>query len=54
MDSDYQNFQTCEKLVESLNIAYNLSAAYTDSTGNSIPAITLNNETIQAIEESEE
>jgi len=53
MAADYAKFVEIQKLTESLDIAYNLSVAYTDSTGNTIPALTLNTSTIAAINEQE-
>lgn len=50
IDTDYDNFLAIRKLTESLDIAYNLTVAYTDNNGNAIPKVTLNNATIQAIE----
>lgn len=50
IDTDYDNFLAIRKLTESLDIAYNLTVAYTDDNGNAIPKVTLNNATIQAIE----
>lgn len=53
IDTDYSNFVACRKKAEALDIAYNLTVAYTDENGNSIPSVTLNTATITAIEESE-
>lgn len=53
MDADYAEFIRVRKLTEALDIAYNLAASYTDSTGNAIPAMSLNSSTIAAIEEQE-
>lgn len=53
MAADYAKFVELRKLLEALDIAYNLAAAMTDSTGNAIPAATLNSSTIAAIEETE-
>jgi hypothetical protein len=53
IDLDYANFVTCRKKAEALDIAYNLSVAYTDTAGNTIPTLTLNSATTQAIEENE-
>jgi len=53
MDADWTSFDSCRRLAESLDIAYNLSVAYTDSTGNTIPSATLNSVTINAINEVE-
>jgi hypothetical protein len=49
IDADYEEFVRVRKLTESLDIAYNLSVAYTDSTGNTIPEVTLNSATKTAI-----
>lgn len=54
IDADYAEFVRVRKLVEALDIAYNLSVAYTDSTGNAVPTVTLNSETKTAIEEEPE
>jgi hypothetical protein len=54
MDKDYDTFVAVRKLTEALDIAYNLSVSYTDSTGNAIPSVTLNNATINAINEQPE
>ena len=51
IDADYAEFVRVRKLAEALDIAYNLSVAYTDSTGNTIPEITLNSATKTAITE---
>lgn len=53
MDADYAEFIRVRKLTEALDIAYNLAASYTDSTGNAIPSSTLNSSTIAAINEQE-
>lgn len=53
IDTDWNNFESCRRLVESLDIAYNLTTAYTDSTGNAIPQVTLNSGTIAAINETQ-
>lgn len=49
IDADYEEFVRVRKLAESLDIAYNLTAAYTDDTGNAIPELTLNSATKTAI-----
>ena len=54
IDLDYDNFVETRKLAEALDIAYNLTVAYTDDSGNSIPKVTLNNATIDAIEKGTE
>lgn len=51
IDTDYRNFVEIRRLAEALDIAYNLTVAYTDENGNAIPKVTLNNATIAAIEE---
>jgi hypothetical protein len=51
IDADYDEFVRVRKLAEALDIAYNLTAAYTDDTGNAIPTNTLNTQTKAAIEE---
>jgi hypothetical protein len=51
IDADYAEFVRVRKLVEALDTAYSLSVAYTDSTGNAIPAVTLNSATKTAISE---
>ncbi len=54
MDADWNNFVETRKKAEAFDIAYNLTVAYTDDSGNSIPSATLNSATIQAIEADEE
>jgi hypothetical protein len=54
IDADYEEFVRVRKLAEALDIAYNLSVAYTDSTGQAIPAVTLNSATKSAILEDQE
>ena len=49
IDADYAEFVRVRKLVEALDTAYSLSDAYTDSTGNAIPSVTLNTTTKAAI-----
>lgn len=51
IDTDYNNFLEVRRLAEALDIAYNLTVAYTDENGNAIPKATLNNATKEAIEE---
>lgn len=53
IDTDYNEFVSCRKKAEALDIAYNLSVAYTDENGTTIPTVTLNSATKAAIEESE-
>lgn len=53
VETDYNNFLECRRKIEALDIAFKLSVSYTDDTGNSIPASTLNTATIQAIEADE-
>lgn len=52
IESDYEAFLECRRKTEALDIAYNLSAAYSDEGSRTIPALTLNNAAIQAIEET--
>lgn len=47
--NDYNAFKDCQRKLEALDIAYNLTVAYTDTSGNTIPELTLNNVTKQAI-----
>lgn len=54
IDADYEEFVRVRKLAEALDIAYNLTAAYTDDTGNAIPELTLNSATKTAILEDTE
>jgi hypothetical protein len=54
IDADYDEFVRVRKLAEALDIAYNLTAAYTDDTGNAIPELTLNSATKTAILEDTE
>lgn len=53
IETDYNNFVAVRRLAESLDIAYNLSAAYTNTVANTIPTQTLNTAMIQAIEADE-
>lgn len=50
MDADWNNFVETRRKAEAFDIAYNLTVAYTDESGNAIPSATLNSATIQAIE----
>jgi hypothetical protein len=50
MDTDWNNFVETRRKAEAFDIAYNLTVAYTDESGNAIPSATLNSATIQAIE----
>jgi len=50
MDTDWNNFDETRRKTEALDIAFKLTIAYTDESGNAIPSATLNNATIQAIE----
>ena len=52
IEEDYRNFLEVRRLAEALDIAYNLTVAYTDENGNAIPKVTLNNAAIAAIEEA--
>lgn len=54
MDTDWNNFVSIRRKTESFDIAFNLTVAHTDESGNAIPKATLNNATIQAIESVEE
>ena len=54
MDTDWNNFVETRRKTEAFDIAYNLTVAYTDDSGNAIPSATLNSATIQAIESEEE
>jgi hypothetical protein len=54
IDADYDEFVRVRKLAEALDIAYNLTASYTDDTGNAIPELTLNSATKTAILEDTE
>jgi len=54
MDADWNNFVETRRKTEAFDIAYNLTVAYTDDSGNAIPSATLNSATIQAIESEEE
>lgn len=49
--ADYSAFKACQRKLEALDIAYNLTVAYTDVNGNTIPELTLNTATKQAIAE---
>lgn len=53
IETDYTNFETCRRKAEALDIAYNLATAQTDATSNTITSLTLNTETLAAIESDE-
>lgn len=49
IDNDYSNFKAYRRKAEALDIGYNLTIAYTGKSSNTIPELTLNNETKTAI-----
>ena len=52
IDADYANFVATRKLEDALGIAQSLVIAHTDSSGNTVPHITLNSASIDAIMQS--
>lgn len=51
MTADYNAFKACQRKLEALDIAYNLTVAATDDNGQAIPELTLNTATKTAIAE---